>query len=118
LALTDPFWQVVDFGGGPMAGIPQIPVLLTSLAHAGNAVYALVFCLNASLTFKLQVHPEPFVIDTKVGGAKLFMNGTIVTIAGNGTQGYSGDHGQVTRATLPNPTGISFGLSGSLYIAD
>jgi trimeric autotransporter adhesin len=44
--------------------------------------------------------------------------GTITTIAGNGTAGYSGDNGQATNATLNAPYGLQVDSSGNLYIAD
>lgn len=44
--------------------------------------------------------------------------GTITTVAGNGTYGYSGDTGQATSAMLRNPTGIYGDAAGNLYIAD
>ena len=49
---------------------------------------------------------------------KIFTNGTIVTIAGNGTFGYGGDGGLATRATFRNPTGVAVSQSGEVYIAD
>jgi uncharacterized protein (TIGR03437 family) len=45
-------------------------------------------------------------------------NGTISTIAGNGTAGYSGDGAAATAAMLNNPVGLAFDSSGNLYIAD
>jgi uncharacterized protein (TIGR03437 family) len=45
-------------------------------------------------------------------------NGTITTIAGNGTSGYSGDKGPATSAALFNPTGVAVDLSGNVFIAD
>ena len=42
----------------------------------------------------------------------------IYTIAGNGTNGYSGDGGQATLAALNSPPGIVADKSGNLYIAD
>ncbi|MBV8846930.1 MAG: hypothetical protein JO307_29325 [Bryobacterales bacterium] len=42
----------------------------------------------------------------------------ITTIAGVGTQGYTGDGGLATLAQLSNPTGISVDAAGSIYIAD
>jgi hypothetical protein len=49
---------------------------------------------------------------------KISTNGIITTIAGNGTQGYSGDGGIATSATMYSPTGIATDLSGNLFIAD
>ena len=44
--------------------------------------------------------------------------GIITTVAGNGTQGYSGDGGAATAATLNVPRGIDFDSAGNLYIVD
>jgi sugar lactone lactonase YvrE len=45
-------------------------------------------------------------------------NGVITTVAGTGTQGYSGDDGAAIYAQLDNPTGIAIDAAGNLYIAD
>lgn len=44
--------------------------------------------------------------------------GIITTVAGNGTQGYSGDGGLATSAQLNEPRGIAFDSKDNLYIAD
>jgi sugar lactone lactonase YvrE len=44
--------------------------------------------------------------------------GVITTIAGNNAQGYSGDNGMATNATLDYPTGVARDSVGNLYIAD
>ena len=44
--------------------------------------------------------------------------GTITTVAGNGTQGYSGDGGPATSAQLSSPFDAAIDLGGNLYIAD
>jgi sugar lactone lactonase YvrE len=44
--------------------------------------------------------------------------GVIMTLAGNGSTGYSGDSGPATNATLNAPYGMALDGSGSLYIAD
>jgi uncharacterized protein (TIGR03437 family) len=45
-------------------------------------------------------------------------NGVITTVAGNGSQGYSGDNGLATSAQLAGPGGVALDSAGSLYIAD
>lgn len=44
--------------------------------------------------------------------------GTITTVAGNGTGGYSGDGGRATRAQLRFPKGVSAQSDGGFLIAD
>lgn len=45
-------------------------------------------------------------------------NGVITTVAGNGTEGYSGDGGPATQAQLSAPRSIAVDSSGNLLIAD
>ncbi len=49
---------------------------------------------------------------------KMNATGIISTIAGNGTQGYSGDGGPATSALLSYPLGMALDAAGNLYIAD
>ncbi len=49
---------------------------------------------------------------------KISTNGTISTVAGNGTFGYSGNGGPATSAELDLPQGIAVDVNGDLYIAD
>ena len=49
---------------------------------------------------------------------KVGTNGIITTVAGNGTQGYSGDGGAATNAELNYPAGVAVDATGNLFIAD
>lgn len=49
---------------------------------------------------------------------KIAANGTISTIAGTGTAGFSGDGGPATSAQLNMPYGLAVDLAGYVYIAD
>src|SRR5262245_24724976 len=44
--------------------------------------------------------------------------GTITTVAGTGTKGYSGDGGLATKATLNEPYAVAVTPEGNLYIVD
>lgn len=45
-------------------------------------------------------------------------NGTVVTVAGTGASGYSGDGGYAINATLRAPGGIAVDANQNVYIAD
>ena len=49
---------------------------------------------------------------------KIDASGTITTIAGTGTAGFSGDGGPATAARLNSPSGAVLDAAGNLYIAD
>ena len=49
---------------------------------------------------------------------KIDTSGIINTVAGNGTNGFSGDGGPATAAELSCPSGVAIDASGELFIAD
>jgi uncharacterized protein (TIGR03437 family) len=49
---------------------------------------------------------------------RITAGGRIDTVAGNGTQGFSGDGGPAVSAQLNNPLGVAVDTAGNLYIAD
>ena len=46
------------------------------------------------------------------------VDGTITTVAGNGRQGYSGDGGGATQASLNNPSSVAVDSLGNIFIGD
>jgi uncharacterized protein (TIGR03437 family) len=62
---------------------------------------------------------DVFIADThNLRIRKVTPAGTISTVAGSGTQGFSGDGGPATSAELNYPSGIAVDGSGNLFIAD
>ncbi len=49
---------------------------------------------------------------------KVDPSGMIITIAGNGQRGFSGDGGPATQANLAYPQGLALDRTGNLYVAD
>jgi uncharacterized protein (TIGR03437 family) len=70
---------------------------------------SVAFDANGTLYFA-EIHTH------RVG--KVASDGKLVTVAGTGFPGYSGDNGPATKAQLRNPAGIALDAQGNLYIAD
>lgn len=49
---------------------------------------------------------------------KVKPSGVVVTVAGSGTSGYSGDGSAATMAKLSSPTDVAIDTAGNIYIAD
>ena len=49
---------------------------------------------------------------------KIYLNGTMLTLAGTGVDGYSGDGGPATAAKLNTPQGVAVDNLGNVFIAD
>jgi sugar lactone lactonase YvrE len=94
---------------------------------AGNGMYGYsgdgAAATNASLAFPEDVAVNAFgclfVADSDNNVVrKVSTNGTITTVAGNGTASYSGDGGAATNASLYSPCGVAVDALGDLFIAD
>jgi uncharacterized protein (TIGR03437 family) len=59
-----------------------------------------------------------FITDSINQRIRKVSGGVITTIAGNGTEGFSGDNGPAFNAELSGPTGVAVDSSGNVYIAD
>jgi sugar lactone lactonase YvrE len=75
---------------------------------------------SAGAPFSLSVEAAgtgPFTYQWQVNGTNL-PNGTIETVAGSDSKGFSGDGGEATQAGLNAPYDVAIDSAGSLYIAD
>ena len=59
-----------------------------------------------------------YIADTNNARIRMVAGGTITTVAGIGTNGFSGDGGSATSASISLPFGIAVDTLGSLYITD
>jgi uncharacterized protein (TIGR03437 family) len=98
---------------------------ITTVAGIGNSGYsgdggpATNAQLNTPTGVALDSRGNLYIADA--GNSVIRMvtaGGTITTIGGNGTAGYSGDGGPATRAQLANPRAIAVDAVGNVFIAD
>ena len=83
----------------------------------GPAPAAELFEAQAQIT--LDQGGNLYIADSKNNRIRMVnTNGLIVTVAGTGTVGFSGDGGQATLANLDNPSGVAVDGSGNIYISD
>ena len=59
-----------------------------------------------------------YIADAGNGVIRKVFNGTITTVAGTGSSGYSGDGGPATAATFSSLHGIAVDNDGNIYVAD
>ena len=97
---------ITTIAGGPFPGFS---------GDGGPATAATFFCTNAVADAAGNVY---IADSTNQRIRKIDTSGIINTVAGTGTQGYSGDGGPATSAKLALPQGLAVDSAGNLYFAD
>ncbi len=97
---------------------------IATVAGNGNAAYsgdggpATAAALNSPFGVALDSAGNLFIGDTNNNRVREVSNGTITTVAGTGTGGFSGDKGPATAAGIFHPTGVAIDPAGNLYFGD
>ena len=102
------------------------PGIITTLAGAGPAGYsgdggqASVSELSNSIAIAVDAAGNVFIADQANNRIREVSasTGTITTVAGTGTAGYSGDGGPATLAMIRTPQSVAVDAAGNLYFSD
>jgi uncharacterized protein (TIGR03437 family) len=74
--------------------------------------------LNSPIGVAVDAAGNLYIDDDRNDRIREVSNGVITSVAGNGTQGFSGDNGPATSAQLDYPSGVAVDSAGNVYIAD
>jgi uncharacterized protein (TIGR03437 family) len=89
-----------------------------TLGYSGDNGPAISAQLDAPYGVAVDSAGSLYIADSGNNTIRKVSSGVITTVAGNGTQGYSGDNGPATSAQLFTPSWITVDSAGNLYIAD
>lgn len=96
--------------------------VMTTVAGGGTSLAENVPATSAQLAAPEGVAVDAagniYVSDTSQNRVRKVAGGTIVTIAGTGMAGFSGDGGLATSATLTYPAALAVDSAGDLFIQD
>jgi uncharacterized protein (TIGR03437 family) len=87
--------------------------------NSGDGAAAAAAQLNSPMGIAVDAAGNLFVADRDASVVRrIAASGTITTVAGNGTPGFTGDGGAATSAQINGPFGVAVDSIGNLYIAD
>jgi hypothetical protein len=115
---------IADFGNNRIRRVDADGTITTvagdgTVGFPGDGGAATLARLNSPSDVALDSVGNLYIADRNNGRIrKVDVNGTITTVAGNGSQGFSGDGGAATAARLNSPSGVALDSVGNLYIAD
>ncbi|MEI7435741.1 MAG: MBG domain-containing protein, partial [bacterium] len=116
---------VLDFGNNRVRKINTTSGVISTIAGTGTAGYngdgisATNAKLNGARALALDTAGNVYVADYgNYRIRRIGTNGLISTIAGSGANGFSGDGGAATNASMTRPIGVVVDSSGNVVISD
>ena len=117
---------VADYGDNVVREVVKATGDIITVAGDGTAGYsgdngsATAAELNFPRDVAVDSAGDLFIADTNNNVIREVVKATgdIITVAGDGTAGYSGDGGPATAAELDGPRGVAVDSAGDLFIAD
>ncbi len=105
-------------GIGPVE-VPGVEPPPNTSDYSGDGGLATQARLNFPADLLVTSGGELYIADTENHRVrKVDTQGVITTLVGNGQNGFSGDGGPATAASLSRPHGLSLDATGALFIAD
>ncbi len=90
-----------------------------NLGYAGDGGPAMSAVLSTPVGLSIDSSGNVYISDSGNNGVRMVTPGAlIVTVAGTGATGYSGDGGPANQATFNTASGIGLDVEGDLYVAD
>ncbi|MEO6817931.1 MAG: Ig-like domain repeat protein [Edaphobacter sp.] len=100
------------------AGVISIFAGTGAEGYGGDGAAATAAYLDTPTGVAVDNVGNVYIADSHNQRIRMVKNGTITTIAGTGTPGFSGDAGPATAAQLFLPSAVAVDTTGSIYIAD
>jgi hypothetical protein len=114
-----------DFTAGSTQVLAPNSIITTAVGngtpgYGGDGGAATAAALDSPAAVAVDAAGDLFIADTSNNRIRevIKATGNIITVAGNGSGGYSGDGGPATATSLYHPTGVAVDSAGDLFIAD
>jgi len=106
-------WQVT-----PARAVSVAAGVLNTCSYNADGIAATSAYLNGPTGLAIDAAGKLYIADFSNNRVRRVSGGTISTVAGNGTCGFSGDGGKATLAMLCNPAGVAADKKSNFYIGD